>query len=98
MVSQYDCLIHPAICMEIFGLNIAEALHQKKYVIATKCGGAEMQIHDNKDGQLIPPNNVTALYEALTNYINNPHQSISKVMSIEEHTSKLLNAQLLQSI
>ncbi len=90
MSNQFDCLIHPAICMEIFGLDIAEALQHRNYVIATRCGGAEMQIHNETEGVLVEPNNVTALQIAIKQYINNPIQSSAQVKSIDDHVTELI--------
>jgi len=89
-IKNFHCLIHPAICLEVFGLDIAEALQQNKYVIATKCGGAEMQIHSESDGLLVTPNNVQELQNAIVRYINNPTQPNSIVISIQQHVSDLI--------
>ena len=89
-IKNFHCLIHPAICLEVFGLDIAEAIQQNKYVIATKCGGAEMQIHSESDGLLITPNNVQELQNAICKYVENPTQSNSSVISIQRHVSDLI--------
>lgn len=89
-VKDYDCLIHPAIYLEAFGLNISEALAQNKYVIATRCGGAEMQIHNEEDGLLVEPNNTLELKNTIIRYINSPKQSTAKVESIKTHTQNLI--------
>lgn len=87
----YHCLIHPAIYLEVFGLNISEALAQHKYVIATRCGGAEMQIHGEKEGMLVAPNNTTALKEAIEKYIYTPKPSSASVIGINSHATDLLS-------
>lgn len=94
MIADYDVLIHPAIYLEIFGLNIAEALAIGKPVLATRCGGAEMQIQDGKNGWLVPPNDAQALEEKLRTIIDEkeilsftPH-----VISITDHASEVINA------
>ena len=81
--------------LEVFGLNIAESLAMGKPVLATRCGGAEMQIDDGVNGWLVEPNNVDALAEKMqeisdnfTNY--NPHLSTERVISIEEHCKSLI--------
>lgn len=89
-IKGYHCLIHPAIYLEVFGLNISEALAQQKYVIASRCGGPEMQIHSERDGLLIEPNNVQQLVSAIKNYISNPRQSESKVRDLSDHVSDLI--------
>ena len=82
--------------MEIFGLNIAEALALGKPVLATRCGGAEMQIKEEVNGWLVSPNDPVALSAKLQEIINDPEQ-IEKMstncsaISIEEHCKELLN-------
>ena len=90
IIKDFHCLIHPAIYLEVFGLNISEALAQNKYVIATRCGGAEMQIHSESDGILITPNNAKELQNVICRYVNNPTQSNSSVISIQQHVSDLI--------
>lgn len=87
-----------SICMEIFGLNIAEALAMGKLVLATRCGGAEMQIEDGVNGWLVSPNNVKALKTKMEDIISNvsviPSMGMAgrkSVISIEEHCKTLVN-------
>ena len=95
-IRQYDILVHPAIYLEVFGLNIAEALSEGKPVIATYCGGAEMQITDEENGLLVQPNSVADLLLAMNWVLDNPDKvrqmsmnTSSRVISIEEHVQKL---------
>lgn len=81
--------------LEAFGLNIAESLAMGKPVLATRCGGAEMQIEDGVNGWLVEPNNMEALAEKMqeisdsfTNY--STHLSTERVISIEEHCKALI--------
>lgn len=90
MTQGYHCMIHPTICMEIFGLNISEAQAIGNYVIATRCGGAEMQIHTSKDGVLVAPNSVSELSAAMHEYILHPKASQATVNSMDYHVSELL--------
>ena len=81
--------------MEIYGLNIAEALALGKPVVATRCGGGEMQIEDAKNGWLVEPNNVNALKEKIVFAIENkdllPEMSKNcSAISIQEHCDKLI--------
>lgn len=68
-IKDFDVMVHPTICLEVFGLNIAEALSMNKPVLATRCGGAEMQIEDGVNGWLVAPNNVTALRNKMNEII-----------------------------
>ena len=82
-------------CLEIFGLNISESLLMHKPVLATRCGGAEMQIRDGENGWLVEPNNAIALREKMHQIvqegINLDMNTISSgVISIEEHVKELI--------
>lgn len=88
-IKEYDCLVHPAIYLEVFGLNISEAMQAGKYVISTRCGGAEMQIHSDTDGLLVNPNDVYSLRNAILDYTANPTFSNASVKSIRQHTDEL---------
>lgn len=90
MTTDFHCLIHPAIYLEVFGLNISEALAKHKYVISTLCGGAEMQIHNKNEGTLVEANDDVALKNAIEQYINHPRQTFAKVYSIDEHINQLM--------
>jgi glycosyltransferase involved in cell wall biosynthesis len=81
--------------MEAFGLNIAEALAMGKPVIATRCGGAEMQV-DGNNGWLIEPNNVEELKDLFLKIAANPllmgekaAHATEKVISIKRHVGDL---------
>ncbi len=92
-ISSFHCLIHPAICLEVFGLDMAEALSAGKHVIATRCGGAEMQIADSGKPWLIRPNDPGALRDALIWYLHEGHTQSEKhfVHSMEEHIASLID-------
>ena len=91
LTRDFNCLVHPAIYLEVFGLNIAEALQAGKYVIATRCGGAEMQIHNENEGLLVEPNDVTALTLAMEQFVSQPKSSISNVINIHQHIDNLID-------
>ena len=93
LISNFDIMIHPTISMEVFGLNISESLSMGKPVIASRCGGAEMQIKDGVNGYLVEPNNILELYEVLQKCLtkNELNQSdIKNNNSIEQHVNKLI--------
>lgn len=94
-IRDFHVLVHPTICLEIFGLNIAEALAMGKPVLATRCGGAEMQIEEKVNGWLVKPNDVEELTKKIQEiavHINHykPDNSTSKVISIQEHCKSLI--------
>ena len=93
-IKDYDVMVHPAIYLEVFGLNIAEALAMNKPVLATRCGGAEMQIKERVNGWLVEPNDVQALRTKM-NEITEQGVIIDtillheNVISINEHVKEL---------
>ena len=94
-IKDFDVMVHPTICMEIFGLNIAEALAMNKPVLATRCGGAEMQIVDCVNGWLVNSNDLGALRikmdEIVTHGIKMDTESLREgVVGIGEHVKDLL--------
>lgn len=93
--KDFHVSIAPSIYMEIFGLNIAEALALGKPVIATRCGGGEMQIKDGYNGWLVEPNDVNALREKMEYVIAHkdllPEMSRNcSAISIQEHCDRLI--------
>ncbi len=93
--KDFHVSISPSIFLEVFGLNIAEALALGKPVIATRSGGGEMQITDGVNGWLVPPNDSDKLAEKIIEVIN--HRNNLKEMSanchaisIEEHCGQLI--------
>jgi glycosyltransferase involved in cell wall biosynthesis len=94
-IAACDVMVHPTISLEVFGLTIAEALAVGRPIIATRCGGAEVQIRDGENGLMVPPNNVMALRDAIQSIIDAPArlQSMAKqtgdVVSIVQHVEKL---------
>jgi len=91
-IDKYDVLIHPTICLEVFGLNIAEALAMGRLVIATRCGGPEMQILDGINGILVNPNSASEIKEAILKLVKkeislNPGKK--EVITINEHVTEL---------
>lgn len=90
-IKNYHCLIHPALYLEVFGLNISEALSQHKYVLASRCGGSEMQIHNENEGLLFPTNDAKALKNALLTFTAEPKASKASVIDIQRHITMLYN-------
>lgn len=43
-IQDFHILVHPAIYIEVFGLNIAESLAMGKLVLATRCGGLKCKL------------------------------------------------------
>lgn len=90
LTKNFNCLVHPAIYLEVFGLNISEAIAQHKYVIATRCGGPEMQIHNENEGMLVKPNNTEEFKKAIYHFLNNPVLSDACIINVQQHVSNLI--------
>jgi glycosyltransferase involved in cell wall biosynthesis len=84
---------------ETFGVVLVEALALGKPVIATRCGGPESIVR-NRDGLLVPPNNVRALKKAMENLRDN-YSNYNKVEIRAEcisRFSEMVIAERLSSI
>ena len=95
MIKSFHIAVSVPIYLEVFGLNIAEALAMGKPVLATRCGGAEMQIEDGVNGWLVEPNNIKALTQKMqeisdrfTTYDSS--LSTQRVISIQTHCESLI--------
>jgi glycosyltransferase involved in cell wall biosynthesis len=94
-IAWCDVVLHPTVCLEVFGLNIAEALAVGRPVIASRCGGAEAQISDRENGLLIPLNDSKALSNQLLYCIDHPQvvkimaDKTGPAMSIDQHIHAL---------
>lgn len=71
VIEKCHIMIHSSFVHEIYGIAIAESLSMGRGVIATRCGGAEMQIQDGKNGILYEPHSIQALHMAILKILNN---------------------------
>lgn len=91
-----DVMVHPAIYMEVFGLTIAEAMAMGRPVVASRCGGAEMQIEQGRNGWLVPANDVAALRQQLNALISQPAEVVAtaerlgSVRDLAQHVADLV--------
>lgn len=76
LMSNFHVMIHSAMCLEVYGLSISESLMMKRPVLATRCGGAEMQVEDGVNGWLIEPNNVKEMHDKICALIDDPQQIV----------------------
>ncbi len=82
--------------MEAFGLNISESLAMGKPVLATRCGGAEIQIKDGINGWLVPTNDASAMKAKIEDIIAHKdliprmsEQCPKTVVYLQEHCKQL---------
>lgn len=71
IIKDMHVMIHPAIFLEVYGISIAESLSIGRPILATRCGGAEMQIQDGVNGWLVEPNDEGGLRKKIVDIINN---------------------------
>lgn len=74
IIKDMHVMIHPGNVMEVYGLTIAESLSIGRPVLATRCGGAEMQVQDGVNGWLVAPNDVVALHNKIEEIIQHKEQ------------------------
>lgn len=73
VIKDTHVMVHPTICMEVYGISIAESLSLGRPVLATRCGGAEMQIQEGVNGWLVEPNDVQILRNKIIEIIKEKH-------------------------
>ena len=93
-ISQFHIGVSASICLEVFGLNIAESLAMGKPVLATMNGGAEMQIEDGVNGWLVPQNDIDAMQNKMQGIIEqlkyyDTTNLNSRVIDIKTHIAAL---------
>lgn len=79
VIKDMHVMVHPAIVLEVYGISIAESLSIGRPILATRCGGAEMQIKDGVNGWLVEPNDVAGLRAKIIDIIN--HKERIPIMS-----------------
>lgn len=92
MIRNWHVMVMPTICLEAYGLTISEALIQGKPVLATRCGGAEMQIIEGHNGWLVPPNSVEALHTTMTQILKKPNLPMDVAVTNQtQHVQQLID-------
>lgn len=97
VIKDMHVMIHPTICLEVYGISIAESLAIGRPVLATRCGGAEMQVRDGVNGWLVSSNDVIALHKKIVGIILHKSQLLGMSTTcclphpITEYTSNLVN-------
>lgn len=97
VIRDMHMMVFPTICMEVYGISVAESLSIGRPVLGTRCGGAEMQIKDGVNGWLVNPNDVNDLHAKLGYLLDNPELIKTAATRcklphpIEEYVCKLWN-------
>lgn len=97
LIVGFDVMVHPTICLEVFGLNVSEALALGKPVVATRCGGVEQQMQEGINGFLVEPNEVQPLMETMQMFADHQidvdrmsNAGMASVKSLSKHVSELI--------
>lgn len=72
LMAVVDCVVHPSIYPEPFGLTLVEAMSVGTPVVATDAGAAREILEDGRAGRLVPPGDATALAGALRDVFARP--------------------------
>ncbi len=72
VIRDMHVMVFPTICLEVYGISVAESLSIGRPVLATRCGGAEMQVQDGINGWLVEPNSVQELRGKIQWLLDNP--------------------------
>lgn len=97
VIKNCHVMIHPTICLEVYGISISESLSLGRPVLSTKCGGSEMQVIDGYNGWLISPNSIDEMTAKIKDIINNfqevynYHLNAKNPNRIEDYNLKLMN-------
>lgn len=70
--ARCQVTVLPSICLEVFGLTVAESFSLGRPVIVTDCGGPSEQVRGGVDGFVVPPNDTAALAAAMQRFVDNP--------------------------
>jgi len=70
--AQCAVTVLPSICLEVFGLVVAESFSLGRPVIVSDCGGPAEQVRDGVDGFIVPPNDPAAVAVAMQRFVDNP--------------------------
>jgi glycosyltransferase involved in cell wall biosynthesis len=99
-MNAMDCLVHPAVGTEAFGLVVCEAHACGKPVIASALDGIPDAFAGGGHGQLIPPENIEALAAAMQTWAGRPpldaaarwelHQKIDAEFSLAAASRRVL--------
>jgi glycosyltransferase involved in cell wall biosynthesis len=87
--AQCSVTVLPSICMEVFGLVVAESFSLGRPVIVTDCGGPTEQVRDGVDGFVVPPNDVNALAVAMQRFADGARLDVPKPRTMAEHVQEL---------
>ncbi len=95
LLSQMSILVVPSVGEEAFGRVAIEAGACGVPVIATRMGGLVDIIEHEKDGLLVPPNDPSALAEAVIRLLKNPALAEALTTTLRQKVEKEFNLETM---
>jgi glycosyltransferase involved in cell wall biosynthesis len=87
-MNAIDCLVHPQIGTEAFGLVLLEAFACGKPVIASALDGIPEAFEVGNFGQLVQPESVEELGAAMLKWASTPALSAAQKIALHEKVTK----------
>jgi glycosyltransferase involved in cell wall biosynthesis len=90
-LAQLDVLVVPSLWHETSSLVVQEAFACRVPVVASSAGALPEKIHHGHDGLLVPPGDISALRDALSELMVEParlaamRQNIAPVQTLDDH-------------
>lgn len=72
LLHDLDVVVQPSIYPEGFGQSVLEAMMAGKPVVASATGGLSELVEDRVTGRLVPPNDASALHDAIDELLADP--------------------------
>lgn len=87
-MNAIDCLVHPQVGTEAFGLVLCEAFACGTPVIASALDGIPEAFAVGEYGRLVQPESVEELAEAMREWTNHPHLSTQECQELHERVKR----------
>lgn len=87
-MNAIDCLVHPQVGTEAFGLVLCEAFACGRPVIASALDGIPEAFAVGQYGRLVKPESVEELSEAMLEWANHPHLSTQECQELHERVKR----------
>lgn len=97
LMAAVDCVVHPSIHPEPFGLTLVEAMFAGTPVIATDAGAAREILEDGRAGRLVPPGDPAALAAALRAFFADPAQAGAMTHHAAARAAALYSAERMRA-
>jgi glycosyltransferase involved in cell wall biosynthesis len=93
VMNAIDCLVHPQIGTEALGLVVCEAQACGKPVIASALDGIPEAFAIGACGELVPPENIEALAQALARQAGAPAPDMAQARAMHEKVERAFSLQ-----